>query len=260
LHDSNTTKSYVEEWSKLQVFTDEKVIVQNCIDDRGQIIKGTRTQCNAVVVQTDQGDGFHIYMTHSYFERNKALDELQRRLSWHFRMNEYQNSHQIRMLGAILVTESTLEISEILDENGIPHSGFDSDEDDDDSDWAPGTGSNGFSYGWNQPPEGGTQQPRRGGKLREGDTIQFRVVTPANWDRCLHLFAAPASTGGRRRKEWDWAAADVGSPGVMFGVITPSDFPRADSEPWGSNDNDEDDDDDEDEEEHLKFLGELEVT
>lgn len=234
LYEPSDTALRMNKWLNLKVYFAGEIKISHCIQDRHTLIRGESLKHPAAITVDSTTGGLRIYMTYSYIDEDRTLDDLLVPLSSHLGMDPLRDSLQVRMLGTILIVDNPMRITEILDKNGIPRKRGCSD--DDDNDWLAEARAGTQSHAW--------------GHLREGDVIRFRVVTPNNFDRSSYMFAT-CGPNGKTRRNWEWpTAADSGSSNALFGVIAPAGSFKPNVDPWG-----EDDDDDE----HLQYLGELEV-
>jgi hypothetical protein len=230
---------------KLEVFTAEQILERHTIQYQNKDVGGKVSLADATVILEE--DKFEIYMTESYFETDRTLDELVTSLGWALGIDPIKNSLHLRMLYYVLVLEDHSKIACLLDKHGIPRN---LDADDDDYDWnfqgKYGNGQiGGGLWGW-----GGS-----GGAGTGAGGFAFLVISSANFDHYAPLFAMGKGA------EW-WVMAGDGSggssggklpSGLGFRVILPSVETRGTGGHWEDDEGDGDD-------EHLQFLGELEVS
>jgi hypothetical protein len=229
---------------KLEVFTAEQILQRHTLRYQNKDVGGGVSLADATVILEE--DKLEIYMTESYFETDRTLDELVTSLGWVLGIDPIKNSLHLRMLYYVLVLEDHNKIARLLDKHGIPKN---LDADDDDYDWN-------FQdrYGEGVPTDdqiwgglGGWGGPGAGRSA-------FLVISSTNFDRYAHLFLPGKGAGC-------WATTGNGSggsssgnqpSGLGFRVIVPS------AEACGTGGYWEDEGDGDDE--HLQFLGELEAS
>jgi hypothetical protein len=231
---------------KLEVFTAEQILERHIIRYRNKDVGGEVSVANATVILKE--DKLEIYMTESYFETDRTLDELVTSLGWALGIDPSKNSLHLRMLCYVFLSEDHNKIAYLLDKNGIPEN---LDADDDDYDW-----NFRDKYGEGMPNDDqiGGGLGGWGGSGSAGSSA-FLVISSTNFDRYSHLFVPDKGAGC-------WATAGDGSggsssgelpSGLGFRVIMPSAETRGTGGYWEDDEGDGDD-------EHLQFLGELEAS
>jgi hypothetical protein len=233
---------------KLEVFTAEQILERHIIQYQNKDVEGAVSLADATVILEE--DKLKIYMTESYFEADKTLDELVTSLGWALGIDPIKDSLHLRMLYYVLALEDHSKIACLLDKHGIPRN---LDADEDDYDW-----NFQDKYGEGMPNDGqiGGGLGGWGGSDSAGTGAgSFVVISSANFDHYAHLFVLGKGAGR-------WATAGDGSggsssgelpSGLGFRVILPSAETRGTGGYWEDDEGDGDD-------EHLQFLGELEVS
>jgi hypothetical protein len=115
---------------KLEVFTAEQILERHTIRYQNKDVGGKVSLADATVILEE--DKLEIYMTESYFEKDKTLDELVTSLGWALGIDPIKNSLHLRMLYYVLALEDHSKIACLLDKYGIPRN---LDANDDDYDW-----------------------------------------------------------------------------------------------------------------------------
>jgi hypothetical protein len=246
IEDHTSKDTMLARLKKLEVFTAEQILERHTIRYRNKDVGGEVSRADATVILEE--DKLEIYMTESYFEIDKTLDELVTSLGWALGIDPIKNSLHLRMLYYVLALEDHNKIAHVLEKNGIPEN---LDADDDDYDWnfresMPNDDQIGGGLGgWGESGSAGTGA---GGSA-------LLVISSTNFDRYAHLFVPDKAAGC-------WATAGDGSglsssgelpSGLGFRVIVPSAETRGTGGYWEDDEGDGDD-------EHLQFLGELEAS
>ena len=168
---------------KLEVFTAERILERHTIRYRNKDVGGEVSSADATVISEE--DKLEIYMTESYFEIDRTLDELVTSLGWAIGIDPIKNSLHLRMLHYVLALEDHNKIAHVLDKNGIPEN---LDADDDDYDWnfrdKYGEGMpNGDQIGGGLGGWGGSGSAGTG-----AGSSALLVISSTNFDRYAHLF------------------------------------------------------------------------
>lgn len=222
-------------YKKLEVFIVEAILQGHRILYQEEFIEGKASVSNAIVISEE--DKFKIYMTESYFETDRILDELVTNLGMALGIDRIKNSLHIHLLSYVLLLEDDAKISELLDKNGIPRN---PNADDDDYDWSNlggGGGGRVASHGWGSG-SGGTG----------ADGFGFFVISSANFAKHGYLFGREKGAGNAS----GWQKNDKMPSELGFSVFLPSTGTGMPGSYW-------EDEEDEEDDEHLQFLGELEV-
>jgi hypothetical protein len=227
---------------KLEVFTAEQILERHIIRYRNRDVRGEVSRADVTVIIGE--DRLEIYMTESYFETDRTLDELVTSLGWALGIDPIKNSLHLRMLYYVLALEDHNKIAYLLDKNGIPEN---LDADDDDYDW-----NFQDKYGEGMPNDDHGGWGGSGSAGTGAGSSAFLVISSTNFDRYAHLFVPGKGTGY-------WATTGDGSggsssgelpSGLGFRVIVPSAKTRGTGGYWEGDGDDE----------HLQLLGELEVS
>jgi hypothetical protein len=231
-------------FKKLEVFIAEEILQQHTILYQNEHIEGKASLSNAIVLSKE--DKFEIYMTESYFETDRVLDELVTNLGTALGIDRIKNSLHIHLLSYVLLLEDDAKIADLLDKNGIPRN---PNADDDDYDW------NGLGEGWRAGSgRGGSTGWGFGrGGTGAGD-FGFFVISSINFDQYGHLFAQGKGAGDWKTSGngFGWSRSGKEPSELGFHVFLPSTGVRMPGAYWKDEEDEEDD-------ELLQFLGELEV-
>jgi hypothetical protein len=130
IEDHTSKDTSLARLKKLEVFTAEQILERHTIRYRNKDVGGEVSLADATVMLEE--DKLEIYMTESYFETDRTLDDLVTSLGWALGIDPIKNSLHLRMLYYVLASEDHNKIAYLLDKNGIPEN---LDADDDDYDW-----------------------------------------------------------------------------------------------------------------------------
>ncbi|KAF8849378.1 hypothetical protein BDZ45DRAFT_237480 [Acephala macrosclerotiorum] len=268
IKDNTNRGPHLARLKKVEVFTAEHILERHIIPHQNNEVGGESSQADAIVIREE--DKLIIYMTQSYFDTDKTLDEIVTSLGWALEMDPIKHSLQLRMLYYVLALEDYAKITYFLDKNWIP---MDLDTDDDEDDWiATNVNVDDGDDNWtprspnvDDDDDGSITPTRRGSELvaweesgrtgTEAGGSGFLVISSANFDHYAHLFLMGRGAGCQVRVGDGFGASRSRglSSGLGSQAIMPSTEASGAGRYWDAYEDDGD-------YEHLQFLGELEVA